>query len=256
MKQKRIRPDNVSAAKAQHPACLRVTLFLGMILAVCVLPSVLASCGSRTAVSKQSFRNDTIEKVLVLPFKDMTGIYGNEGSIRCPVCGRMFVAGEVIENAEQMLTDHMINFLSQNTSFKIIPPEQALGAVSVHLQKNRKILERELFAEIGRTFEADAVMAGKIYRLRKRGGNEYSVKTSASAAFDVHLINTSDSGIIWSGNFDETQVSLSENFMQISTFIKRKGKWITASELACTGLEEMLEVFVRQPETAREESPK
>ncbi len=218
---------------------------------ICVLTPLL-SCTSRVAPLEPVARLEKIETILVLPFKDMTDIYGDDVTIRCPVCGKIFFSGRVEEGAENILTEHLVSFLNKHTSFQVIPPEQAQGSISIRLQKNEKILQRKMLAEIGRTLDADAVMAGSIYRYRERVGKKYSVITPASAAFDIHLIDASSGGILWSGDLDETQVSLSENFLEINRFIQRKGRWITAEELASTGLKEMLQILVKLPEASPE----
>ena len=46
--------------------------------------------------------------------------------------------------------------------------------------------------------------------------------------------------MVWLGKFDETQRPLSENLLKIGSFIRRKGSWLTALELASVGMDEML----------------
>jgi len=43
--------------------------------------------------------------------------------------------------------------------------------------------------------------------------------------------------VLWSGRFDKTQRSLSENLLDMRTFFRGKGKWMSARELASLGLE-------------------
>jgi hypothetical protein len=43
--------------------------------------------------------------------------------------------------------------------------------------------------------------------------------------------------------FDKTQISLSENLLDIQTFLKARGRWVTAGELAEMGLTELIESF-------------
>jgi len=52
-----------------------------------------------------------------------------------------------------------------------------------------------------------------------------------------------DGRVLWSGHFNETQRSLSEDLYQLETFIKRKASWITAREMAQAGLEDILDTF-------------
>ena len=50
--------------------------------------------------------------------------------------------------------------------------------------------------------------------------------------------------MIWNGHFEETQKPLSENVLDLGMFIKRKGSWVTADELAQGGLEDLLGRFL------------
>ncbi|MGZ3634670.1 MAG: hypothetical protein ACXWMO_02035, partial [Syntrophales bacterium] len=61
--------------------------------------------------------------------------------------------------------------------------------------------------------------------------------------FEIHLIRVSDGVIVWRGIFDKTQISLMENLLQIASFIKEGGKWVTAKELAAEGMDEVLKDF-------------
>ncbi len=83
-------------------------------------------------------------------------------------------------------------------------------------------------------------MVGHIYRFRERIGTRYSVDSPASVAFDIPLISVKNGRILWVDHLDETQRSLSENLFQLGTFLRRKGTWITAEEMAISGLEDML----------------
>ena len=100
-----------------------------------------------------------------------------------------------------------------------------------------------LLIEAGRFANADLVLAGYLYRFKQRVGTGYAVESPASVAFSIHLINISDGRILWSGYFDETQHSLSDNLLEIGSFFKRGAKWITSEEMAVSGLEELLKTF-------------
>ena len=82
---------------------------------------------------------------------------------------------------------------------------------------------------------------GYFYRWNEREGSNYSVKQAASVAFDLFLIGTGKEDVLWWGKFDKTQKSLSENILDFSTFVKSKGKWLTATGLAQIGLTTLLE---------------
>ncbi|MBL7180470.1 MAG: hypothetical protein ABIK98_03105 [Pseudomonadota bacterium] len=165
-------------------------------------------------------------------------------NIRCPLCGKVIMTGKVAEGAAEFLTESLFTFLKNNSDLELVPTEQAEGILSDLLAGEKgSRSEHDLLVETGRALKADAVLAGYIFRFRERVGTSYSVESPASVAFDLHLIRVGDGRMLWSDHFDETQKALSEDLYQLKKFIKRKASWITAREMAQTGLEDMLRSF-------------
>jgi hypothetical protein len=205
---------------------------------------VLPACKAHVKAPEATPAPFAVKRLLVLPFTNMTSLYGENVSARCPVCGKVFTTGKIEDGATDVLTEHLISLLKTRTSYEIIPPSFAQGARSDHmLGKKIELSERNLLAETGRDLGADAVMVGHFYRFKERVGTGYSADTTASVAFDLDLIRVADGRIIWNGYFDETQLSLSENLLNLGKFLKRKGRFVTAEELAISGLEGMFETF-------------
>jgi hypothetical protein len=177
----------------------------------------------------------------------MAAVYGENVDVRCPLCGNMFITGEVAVDAEAMMTAHLTSLMAERSDFKIIPPEQAKGIVSSLSPTNKKELsETEILVAAGRALDADAVISGHVYRFRERIGTRYAVDEAASVAFDIHLVRVSDGRIIWVGRFDETQIPLTENLFKVGAFFKRKWGWITAGEMAASALDDVLKIFLKQ----------
>ena len=195
----------------------------------------LSGCMSKEIASESDYNLSGTEKILVLPFKDMTMIYGKGESVRCPVCGRVFITGRVSADAVEKLSNSLVSNLRSIEKYKIV--------TSSLVGEEQTFSERKLIVKKGREYNADAVIAGYIYRYKERIGNRYSVKSPASVAFGIHLIGTKSGRNIWSGHFDETQRSLNENLFKLKKFIKRKASWITADEMAISGFEEILGTF-------------
>lgn len=101
------------------------------------------------------------------------------------------------------------------------------------------------WAEIGRKMKVDLLIVPQILDWRERAGSEAGVTTAAAVNVDFFLIDvrTGNGTLISRSNFREQQVGLSDNLMNFNTFIKRGGKWITASELAQEGMEKMIREF-------------
>ena len=205
---------------------------------------LLSACKSDVVIPEAPAAKSSIEKLLILPFKDLSSLYGKNVNVRCPLCGNVFSTGDVEIFAVDVLTDRLIAIIKSRKAFELIPSGQAQGAMSVLLSADKSELsERDVLVKIGRALYADAVLVGHIYRFKDRVGMKYSVDSPASVAFDIHLIDISKGNILWVGHFDEIQRSLFENLFKIGTFLKRKGNWITAEEMAVSGLEDVLRTF-------------
>jgi len=221
---------------------LKVFLLTGIVF--------FSACGGDHIVRKKPPNLSGIEKISILPFKDMAAVFGENVNGRCPVCGKVFTTGEVTESAAGMLTEHLFTLLKDRKNIELIPGSQAQGVMSGLLAGSKKTLqERDLQIEIGRALNADAVFVGYIYRFKERVGSEYSVDLPASVAFDIHLIRVEDGRVLWSAHLDETQKVLSDDLFRLGLFLRRKAKWITAKEMAISGLEDMLKDFYSHAET-------
>ncbi|MBW1607513.1 MAG: hypothetical protein JRF45_16100 [Deltaproteobacteria bacterium] len=215
--------------------------FRVFLLAVVLLVS---ACANDAVVKDRPPMPFDVKKILIFPFEDMAGVYGPNVNARCPVCGKVFITGQVGESATRILTDQIFILLKERTDIELIPASQARGVMSgLRAGNDNALTEKDLWIETGRDLNTDAVIVGHLYRFRERIGTQYSVEVPASVAFDIHLIGVKDGRILWSGNFDETQQSLFEDLYQLGTFFRRGGRWITAQELAVSGLEGMLDTF-------------
>ena len=222
--------------------CLKACSFY---LALFIVTSLLFACKSGVPVRETAALPSTNGKLLILPFKDMSAIYGKNVSLRCPLCGNIFMTGEVTDDAEDILTQSLISLMESRKGVELIPSGQAQGVWSEMLSRDEdRLSERDQIVETGRILGADTVMAGYVYRFRERIGTAYSVDSPASVAFDVHLVDVTSRRILWIGHFDETQRSLLENLFKIGAFLKRKCAWSTVNEMAVSGLEDMLKTLV------------
>ncbi len=205
---------------------------------------LVSACANNTVVKDRPPLPFEVKKILIFPFEDMAGVYGQNVDARCPVCGKVFMTGPVTESASRILTDQVFILLKERKDIEFIPASQPRGVMSDFQAESKNALsEQDLWIETGRDLGADAVIVGHLFRFRERIGTKYSVEVPASVAFDIHLIGVRDGRLLWGGNFDETQQSLFEDLYQLGTFLRRGGRWITAQELAVSGLEGVLNTF-------------
>lgn len=220
----------------------RATVWINIFLLTVIL--CLPGCTKNIVVKENVLSTSGKEKILIFPFKNMAAVYGENVNSRCPICGKVFMTGEVAEDVEHLLTEQLFVLLKDRKDIQLIPASQSQGVVSDLLSEDQKRLsERDLLVETGRILKADWVLSGYIFRFRERVGGKYSVDLPASVAFDIHLIRVADGHLLWNNHFDETQRPLSENLFQLGSFLQRKAKWITANEMAVSGLKDILKSF-------------
>lgn len=216
--------------------------YLSSCLMIIIFAVFTQSCGSPTGhVPQEKIQPVRINKLVVLGFRPAMSQGREPGMIRSPFSGAVFMAQPVEGDVADMLTSRLFDRIQQNERYELIGPNQAKGVFASIVSSDQGISDREVFGKIGRSFSADAVIAGYVYRWREREGTNYSVRQPASVAFDLYLIEPKEGAIMWGGKYDKTQQSLTENILDVGTFLKGKGKWMTASELADVGLTEILD---------------
>lgn len=105
--------------------------------------------------------------------------------------------------------------------------------------------------KVGELVYADAVITGRILRFRERVGGEIGVKSPASVAFVLELVDVRRGDVVWSAHFDETQKGLSENILGLGDIGERGIRWLTAAQLAQDGVKKAVnqlhQAIVRTP---------
>jgi hypothetical protein len=214
-----------------------------MVLSIVIALTVLA-CGTHRQAPTPFPPETDIKTIAVLSFKDLAGVYGVGKNVRSPISGKIFLTGEVLPAAESILTENLIVLLKEKKAFEVIPSEVVYGTLPDLFSENADTLgEKELAVKTGRALKVDAVMVGYVYRFRERTGNRYAAKIPASVAFGLNLVHTGKGEVVWSAGFDETQQSLSDNLFSLSTFLNRKGEWVTARQMTASGMRHILTVF-------------
>jgi hypothetical protein len=200
----------------------------------------ISGCYSPKYQQKKDSFPAGIEKIAVVGFKTALSEDESPNLFRSPISGQTIQAEPVSEKKAEEMTFDLFNLLKTSAKYSLIQPGQARGVYSALLSQDTGISEVDMLKKAGKSFSADAVLFGYIYRCRERVGAEYGIQTPASVAFDLSLVSADNGSVLWRGIFNKTQMSLSENLLDFSTFIKSKGKWLTSRELAQIGLEQLV----------------
>ncbi len=215
-----------------------VILLMGLILSACTTPGPHSNTPMHTT---------GIKSILILPFVNVSVLYEQNLHVRCYLCGQVMMTGYVPDSAGPFLTSELIYQMEKIEDYTILSSEGSgdliIGMISE--TDNTEDRYRNLYVHAGKRAEADAVLVGHIFRFKERKGNRASVESPASVAFDLHLIDVESGRIVWTANFDETQRPLTDNVLEIATFLKRGASWVTAEELSQGGLESIMKRFPR-----------
>jgi len=219
----------------------RVWLLLSAIIFLYVIS--LWSCGYEKAhFTQNKLPLSRTSRVVIIGFQPALLSGEKADIVRDPLSGATFMAEPVSQDAVRVMTNTLFERLVTDTSFSLVSPGQARGTFLdiVASDRSASLDTVEILQEVGRAFDADAVLVGYLYRWNERHGSDYGVKSPASVAFDLHILKSSGGEILWRGRFDKEQRSLSENLLDLETFIRGGGKWMTVRELALLGLKDLL----------------
>jgi len=217
------------ARKLLKGRLIRGLLFLSFLFGIV---GILLTSGSEG-------RAETKPSLAILPFL-VERVENPEKGVLCPVCKGVRRSGEIMPGSQNTLTDLLYTKMEADGAFQIISQK---NVEEILLPFERKSMEERPVStsiQIGKKLNADFVLIANLFRFEERIGSSLGVERPASVSFDLHLFRLRDEKMVWLGKFDETQRPLSENLLKIGSFIRRKGSWLMAAELASVGMDEML----------------
>ena len=196
-------------------------LFCSVLVLFCLC---FFSFGCVTTKKKPTVKISVDKKIAVVPFMN----YADE------FVSKMIdpKTGKVVDTLQMddYLTDRLVEQLEQNKfhHIKVMPKV---------VQKSEKVF---LVEQIKKNIpeDTDILLLSRIFRFRERKGRNFAVTAPASVALDIRLVDVATGKVIHHYEYNETQRALSENILKIKEFIKRKGRWVQAIELAEFGVSE------------------
>jgi|SRR5688572_6270699 hypothetical protein len=136
------------------------------------------------------------------------------------------------DNPDEMLAKQLYSAMASLPNWQIVSESE----VKQVEQMKPATSETARLRQIGEMVFADAVMVGRVLRFRERIGDDWGVKSPASVAFVLDLIDVRRGDVIWSSRFDETQQALSENVFGLGNIGQRGVRWLRAEQLAMDGV--------------------
>jgi len=193
-----------------------------------------------------------IRSAAVIPFLVKAHGRDGKGLVEDPVSGRFFVAGEIAPNAQRELTDLLYQKMAA------FPRLQLVSRKEIERATKPGDFARDSVAsalKVGEAFGVEGVVLGWAFRYEERRGSAIAVERPASVSLAIHLVGVKEGRILWSGPFQETQQALSENLLRLGAFLRGRGTWLTAKNLASVGMDEVLVSFPASREEPEPEGP-
>ena len=113
--------------------------------------------------------------------------------------------------------------------------------VAEHLHRRSAL---SFWAEVGRREGVDLLIVPTIVDWNERRGGDAGVTHPAGVIVDIFLIDCrGDGNLLQRSHFNEKQASLANNLLNVGTFFKRGGRWITAEQLTQEAIEKAIQEF-------------
>ncbi|MFV0421845.1 hypothetical protein [Oleidesulfovibrio sp.] len=162
-----------------------------------------------------------------------------------PTTTASLLAGYIPE--EQQVVDPLVlgsldkNFayiLSETTTRKFVSSEQGRQCQEIETarQAENPTSAFGYWLNVGRCMNVDYLLIPQLVDWRDRKGKQMTAASPASVTLDLFLMDVQGQTLVSRYHFEETQQTLAENLLNFSKFVERKGKWITAEDLAKEGL--------------------
>jgi hypothetical protein len=142
------------------------------------------------------------------------------------------------EDGGAIVTAQIYRVLSEQTEFRFAPDLSVVDTLGTpEMRGARGTLERSV--ALGKALGAEAVLSGTVTRFSPRIGTAFGASQGASVAFALQLVEVASGEVVWEGSYDQTQEALATNFLDVMLFWQAGARWLTVSELAGLGVEQL-----------------
>ena len=143
-----------------------------------------------------------------------------------------------IEENDLLQLDHKLRQVltgansKRNYVFLKTPPKKT--SIAYHSAAQPMALKHWL--TYGQEHNCDLLLVPFVLDWHQRQGSRAGVTQSAAVHLEFFLLKISTGTVMSRSVFDEKQRPLSENFLELGSFLKRHGSWVEAEDLASEGM--------------------
>jgi hypothetical protein len=209
----------VAGCSASKPAATTDT---GVVTQTSSVLSNLPIVGPGTDLHTQSVRSIKsvkVDRVAVMPIVEAAG-----------------PGQEVADGAGASLTAEIYSQMSLAAGWNLTPESDVEDQMQKLPPTTANNIQQNAL-QLARLLSVDAVVYGTVQRYRERVGVDYAAQTPASVAFSLMVIDAASKQVIWNAHFDRTQKALTENVLNVVSFLQNRGRWVRAHDIALEGVE-------------------
>lgn len=226
-------PGSIIRWQAREIPCVFLT-------AVLCLLTVLQGCGANRAAGIQGREAESFsfKRLVVLPFERREGLF-------CRSDGQAVLSCRVEPEAESYLNKLLMDYFRKMPGVELVSQEE-INKVILDLsepERTQMQISGDFALQVAKKLDADAVIQGFVFCYRERVGNAAAASEPAAVSFHLHLYRADSGEMVWTGGYEEEQVSLSENILKAGDFFRRGAKWVMVEELARDGMARAMSVF-------------
>ena len=101
---------------------------------------------------------------------------------------------------------------------------------------NSRLSTLKYWQNVGKCMDANFLLVPMVVSYSEREGSAAGSTKPAWVVLDLYLINVKTGGLVNHFHYDYQQQALSDNILELDKFLKRKGQWVTAADLAREGV--------------------
>jgi len=114
--------------------------------------------------------------------------------------------------------------------YTLIPTSSKINRIDAHESQTPQALKKWL--EFGKAHNLEILLVPQVLNWNERDGSNIGADSSAHIKLGLYLLDIKNDRIFDIALFEEKQIGLSDNLLNVGSFLKRSGAWITADEMA------------------------
>lgn len=154
-------------------------------------------------------------------------------------------APAVSEGVPGKLDEVFTGILAADSKIRTISPSAVGGCLKTEPREESggRLGTLKYWQDIGACSGSQYVLVPQVLGWQEREGSAVGTTVPAAVNINFYLLDVKTGGVVKFFHFDEQQRALADNLLEAGKFFERKGRWLTAYELAAEGMRAALREF-------------